>query len=758
MEQRLNTLLQKKYSKDLKTATTNEIYNALLDITKEEMAGKERIAGKKKLYYISAEFLIGKLLSNNLINLGLFEEVDKVLKKYEKDITEIEEAELEPSLGNGGLGRLAACFLDSIASLNLPGDGIGLNYHYGLFEQKFENGLQKEVKNPWLTEDSWLVKRDCDFKVPFRRFTAKATLYDIDVPGYETNSCNALHLFDLGTVDDNVVKDDSIDFDKEEIEKNLTLFLYPDDGDRKGRLLRIYQQYFMVSCGAQLILKETRERGGDIHKLNEYVTIQINDTHPSMVIPELIRLLLNEGFTMDEAVSVVRKTCAYTNHTILAEALEKWPMDYMEDVVPHLLPIIRELDNRVRKEVADPTTYIIDDEGRVHMAHMDIHYGYSINGVAALHTEILKDSELNAFYRLYPGKFNNKTNGITFRRWLMSCNPALAARIDDAIGAGWRRDSAELEKLLAHIDDAALLTSLAEIKRANKRRFADWLRGHQGTVIDPDSVFDVQSKRLHEYKRQQLNLLWCVRTLLDIRAGILPERPVTVIFGAKAAPAYTIAKDIIHAILCLSDVIDADPAARRHLRIAMVENYNVSAAEKLIPACDISEQISLASKEASGTGNMKFMLNGAVTLGTLDGANVEIAELVGPENIYTFGLSSEAVINSYARGDYDPAAYLEADPRLKAALDFLVCDEMRTMGDAARLERLHAELQNKDCFMTFPDFADYCATKARMLADLGDEAAWARKALVNIAMAGYFSSDRTIADYDRDIWQVGSAR
>ena len=754
MEQRLNTLLQKKYSKDLKTATTNEIYNALLDITKEEMAGKERIAGKKKLYYISAEFLIGKLLSNNLINLGLFEEVDKVLKKYEKDITEIEEAELEPSLGNGGLGRLAACFLDSIASLNLPGDGIGLNYHYGLFEQKFENGLQKEVKNPWLTEDSWLVKRDCDFKVPFRRFTAKATLYDIDVPGYETNSCNALHLFDLGTVDDNVVKDDSIDFDKEEIEKNLTLFLYPDDGDRKGRLLRIYQQYFMVSCGAQLILKETRERGGDIHKLNEYVTIQINDTHPSMVIPELIRLLLNEGFTMDEAVSVVRKTCAYTNHTILAEALEKWPMDYMEDVVPHLLPIIRELDNRVRKEVADPTTYIIDDEGRVHMAHMDIHYGYSINGVAALHTEILKDSELNAFYRLYPGKFNNKTNGITFRRWLLHCNPELTKLISDKIGDGFKKNANLLEKLLAFADDEDTLKKLDEIKKDNKKALAAYFKKIQDIEIDPESIFDVQVKRLHEYKRQQMNCLYAIHKYLDIKKGNKPVRPITMIFGAKAAPAYVIAKDIIHLILCLQELTANDPDVAPYFRVVMAENYNVTYAAKIIPAAEISEQISLASKEASGTSNMKFMLNGAVTLGTEDGANVEIRDLVGDENIYIFGEKSDKVIELYDTAGYVSRDFYEKDEVIRELVDFIVSEELLKIGSRERLMRLHNELIVKDWFMTLLDLREYIDAKEKIYADYEDRKNWNKMALVNIAKAGFFSSDRTIAQYNKEVWHL----
>ena len=754
MEKRLNTLLKEKYSKDLNTATTNEIYNALLCMTKEEMANKPKISGKKKLYYISAEFLIGKLLSNNLINLGLFDEVAKVLKKYNKDITEIEEAELEPSLGNGGLGRLAACFLDSIASLNLPGDGIGLNYHYGLFKQEFEDHLQKEVRNPWITDESWLTKRDVDFKVPFRNFTAKATLYDIDVPGYEVEGVNALHLFDLDTVDDDFVKDDSIDFDKEEIEKNLTLFLYPDDSDRKGRLLRIYQQYFMVSCGAQYILKETLERGGSLAKLNEYVTIQINDTHPSMVIPELIRLLQCEGFTMDEAIAIVKKTCAYTNHTILAEALEKWPMDYMEDVVPHLLPIIRELDNRVRKEVADPTTYIIDDENRVHMAHMDIHYGYSINGVAALHTEILKDSELNAFYRLYPGKFNNKTNGITFRRWLLHCNPELTALISEKIGDGFKTNVNLLEKLLAFADDEETLKKLDEIKHDKKEALAEYFKKAQDVEIDPDSIFDVQVKRLHEYKRQQMNCLYAIYKYLEIKKGNKPARPITMIFGAKAAPAYVIAKDIIHLILCLQELTAKDPDVSPYFRVVMAENYNVTYAAKIIPAAEISEQISLASKEASGTSNMKFMLNGAVTLGTEDGANVEIKDLVGEDNIYIFGEKSDKVIELYDTRGYVSKEFYDNDEVIHELVDFIVSDELLKIGNKENLERLHKELIVKDWFMTLLDLREYIDMKEKVYADYEDRAKWNRMALVNIAKAGFFSSDRTIAQYNKEVWHL----
>ena len=755
MEQRLNTLLKDSFGHDLNTASEKEIYEALLTLTKEEMQGRPRIAGKKKLYYISAEFLIGKLLSNNLINLGLFDEVSSVLKKYNKDITEIEAYEPEPSLGNGGLGRLAACFLDSIASLDLPGDGIGLNYHYGLFEQKFKNNLQNEVKNPWITEKSWLTKDpEGKFEVPFRRFTVTSTLYDIDVPGYNREGVNKLHLFDLDTVDETLVGDDTIDFDKEEIEKNLTLFLYPDDSDDAGRKLRIYQQYFMVSCGAQLILKETKERGGDLHRLNEYVTIQINDTHPSMVIPELIRLIQIEGFTMDEAISIVRKTCAYTNHTILSEALEKWPMDYMEAVVPHLLPIIRELDNRVRKEVADPSTYIIDDDNRVHMAHMDIHYGYSINGVAALHTEILKNSELNNFYRLYPGKFNNKTNGITFRRWLLHCNPALAELITEKIGDGFKTNVNELTKLLEYKDDPETLMRLGEIKKKKKEELAAFFKETQDLTIDPNSIFDVQVKRLHEYKRQQMNCLYAIYKIMEIKKGNKPKTPLTMIFGAKAAPAYIIAKDIIHLILCLQEYTANDPEIAPYFRVVMAENYNVTKAAKIIPAAEISEQISLASKEASGTSNMKFMLNGAVTLGTEDGANVEIKDLVGDDNIYIFGEKSDTVIDLYDTAGYCSKDFYEKDELIKKLVDFIVGEEMMKLGDKEHLERLYKEILNKDWFMTLLDIKDYIRVKEKMLSDYEDKTAWNKMALVNIAKAGFFSSDRTIEQYNKEVWHL----
>lgn len=755
MENKLNEALSTRFGKNLDTASKEEIFDVLMQMTKDEMEGRPEVPGDKKLYYISAEFLIGKLLSNNLINLGLYDQVADALKAHGKDITEIEEIEDEPSLGNGGLGRLAACFLDSIASLNLPGDGIGLNYHYGLFKQEFKDHLQHEVKNPWINKESWLEKREgVSFKVPFRKYTVNSVLYDIDVPGYETGTVNRLHLFDLDSVDDNMVGEDSINFDKKDIERNLTLFLYPDDSDDAGRQLRIYQQYFMVSCGAQLILKEMKDKGFDLHDLDKHVAIQINDTHPSMVIPELIRLLQLEGFTMDEAIEVVSKTCAYTNHTILAEALEKWPMDYMEEVVPHLLPIIRELDNRVRHQFDDKSVYIIDDENRVHMAHMDIHYGHSVNGVAALHTEILKDSELNNFYKIYPEKFNNKTNGITFRRWLLHCNPLLTREIEKLIGDGFKKDAMELEKLGAFVDDKAVLNELETIKTANKVELADYMKNVQGIEIDPTSIFDVQVKRLHEYKRQQMNCLYAIYKYLEIKKGNKPARPITMIFGAKAAPAYIIAKDIIHLILCLQDLTANDPDVAPYFRVVMAENYNVTYAGKIIPAAEISEQISLASKEASGTSNMKFMLNGAITLGTMDGANVEIHDLVGKDNIYIFGKDADTVVDLYAKSGYVAADYYNNDPVIHELVDFIIGDEMMSIGNKENLERLHHELISKDWFMTLLDTKEYIETKEKVYADYEDRDAWNRKALVNISKAGFFSSDRTIDQYNKDIWKL----
>ena len=743
--------IETKLQKGISVSTDEEVYYALLELVKDKAEKKVSNKGKKKLYYISAEFLIGKLLSNNLINLGIYDEVKETLEKNGKSLAEIEEIELEPSLGNGGLGRLAACFIDSIATLGLNGDGVGLNYHYGLFKQVFENNLQKETPNPWITKESWLTKTDITYPVSFGGFTVQSRIYDIDVVGYN-NRTTKLHLFDIESVDESIVGD-TIDFDKDDIKKNLTLFLYPDDSDDKGRLLRVYQQYFMVSNAARLILAEAEAKGSNLHDLADYAAVQINDTHPSMVIPELIRLLQEKGILMDEAIEIVSKVCAYTNHTILAEALEKWPISFLEKAVPQLMPIIRELDNKVRAKVADESTYIIKD-GLVHMAHMDIHFGYSVNGVAYLHTEILKNTELNNFYKLYPEKFNNKTNGITFRRWLMSCNPELSAYITELIGDGWKKDANELEKLGNFINDDAVLTKLVDIKNAKKTELASYLKKTQNLDVPDNSIFDIQVKRLHEYKRQQLNVLYIIRKYFEIKAGKKPSTPITCFFGAKAAPAYIIAKDIIHAILCLQQIINNDPEVSPYLKVFMVENYNVTLAEKLFPAANISEQISLASKEASGTGNMKFMLNGAITLGTSDGANVEIAELVGEENIYVFGEDSQTVIDRYERGDYCSKDYYDKDADLKKAVDFLVSDEMMKVGSKENLERLYNELLNKDWFMTFPDFEDYCKTKEKAYADYEDKKAWAKKMLVNISKAGFFSSDRTIKQYNDEIWHL----
>ena len=743
--------IETKLQKGISVSTDEEVYYALLELVKDKAEKKVSNKGKKKLYYISAEFLIGKLLSNNLINLGIYDEVKETLEKNGKSLAEIEEIELEPSLGNGGLGRLAACFIDSIATLGLNGDGVGLNYHYGLFKQVFENNLQKETPNPWITKESWLTKTDITYPVSFGGFTVQSRLYDIDVVGYN-NRTTKLHLFDIESVDESIVGD-TIDFDKDDIKKNLTLFLYPDDSDDKGRLLRVYQQYFMVSNAARLIIAEAEAKGSNLHDLADYAAVQINDTHPSMVIPELIRLLQEKGILMDEAIEIVSKVCAYTNHTILAEALEKWPISFLEKAVPQLMPIIRELDNKVRAKVADESTYIIKD-GLVHMAHMDIHFGYSVNGVAYLHTEILKNTELNNFYKLYPEKFNNKTNGITFRRWLMSCNPELSAYITELIGEGWKKDANELEKLGNFINDDTVLTKLVDIKNAKKTELASYLKKTQNLDVPDNSIFDIQVKRLHEYKRQQLNVLYIIRKYFEIKAGKKPSTPITCFFGAKAAPAYIIAKDIIHAILCLQQIINNDPEVSPYLKVFMVENYNVTLAEKLFPAANISEQISLASKEASGTGNMKFMLNGAITLGTSDGANVEIAELVGDENIYVFGEDSQTVIDRYERGDYCSKDYYDKDADLKKAVDFLVSDEMMKVGSKENLERLYNELLNKDWFMTFPDFEDYCKTKEKAYADYEGKKAWAKKMLVNISKAGFFSSDRTIKQYNDEIWHL----
>lgn len=757
MEQRieagLEDLSQRLFGKTLEETTDEETYVVLLSLVK----GMERATipndGDKKIYYISAEFLIGKLLSNNLINLGIYDKVEEILKNRGKELSRIEEIEPEPSLGNGGLGRLAACFMDSIATLGLPGEGIGLNYHFGLFKQVFENRLQTEEKNDWIQNDSWLNRTDVSFDVFFGDKKVTSRLYDIDVIGYE-NGINKLRLFDVESVDESIVKD-GISFDKEEIEKNLTLFLYPDDSDEAGNLLRIYQQYFMVSNAAQLILMEMKEKHHDLRRLYEHAVIQINDTHPSMIIPELIRILVNDkAFTMDEAIDVVSRTCAYTNHTILAEALEKWPLSYLEKVVPQLVPIIKELSARVARKYSDPRVQIIDKDGRVHMAHMDIHYGFSVNGVAAIHTEILKETELHPFYEIYPEKFNNKTNGITFRRWLLSCNRELTALIDETIGTDYKKDAGKLEKLMEYVDDEAFTNRLLEIKKEKKRILAEYILEKEGETLDPDSIFDVQIKRLHEYKRQQMNALYIIHKYLEIKKGKRPARPLTFLFGAKAAPAYVIAKDIIHLLLVLQQIVNNDPDVKDFMKVVMVENYNVSYAEKLIPAADISEQISLASKEASGTGNMKMMLNGAVTLGTADGANVEIHELVGDDNIYIFGADSEAVISHYEKADYVSKEYYEKSPVIREAVDFIVGEQAMAAGSRENLERLYNELLNKDWFMTLLDLEDYIKVKDRMFADYEDRAKWKRMMAVNIAKAGFFSSDRTIAEYNRDIWKL----
>ena len=748
----LSEIIKSEYNKSISECTNEEIYNALLTLVKTMAEGKQHKNSKKKLYYISAEFLIGKLLSNNLINLGIYDDIKEELAKNGKDLCEIEEFEKEPSLGNGGLGRLAACFLDSIATLGLNGDGVGLNYHFGLFRQVFKNNAQTTIPDQWLTEKSWLTKTDVTYTVKFRDMNVTSRMYDIDVTGYDSTT-NKLHLFDIESVDENIVED-GINFNKEDIEKNLTLFLYPDDSDDAGRILRIYQQYFMVSSAAQLILDEAVEKGCKLYDLADYAVIQINDTHPTMVIPELIRLMVERGLEMDDAIEAVTRACAYTNHTILAEALEKWPISYLKKAVPQLIPIIEVLDDKVRRKYDDGSVYIIDREERVHMAHIDIHYSSSVNGVASLHTDILKNVELNNFYKIYPEKFNNKTNGITFRRWLIHSNPQLTELITSLIGDGFKKDATELEKLLDYKDNEEVLNKILSIKNTKKAELKNALMERQNVEINENSIFDTQIKRLHEYKRQQLNALYIIHKYLEIKAGKKPTTPITVIFGAKAAPAYIIAQDIIHLILCLQELINNDPEVSPYLKVVMVENYNVTWAEKLIPACDISEQISLASKEASGTGNMKFMLNGAVTLGTEDGANVEIHDLVGDDNIYIFGDLSETVVERYANGSYCAAKYYNNNPVIKEAVDFITGSELMSIGDKERLERLSNELIGKDWFMTFPDFDAYVKTREQAYADYENRHDWAKKMLVNIAKAGYFSSDRTIEEYNRDIWKL----
>lgn len=751
----MNTLKLRDYTgKALSECTILELYNAALALTQDACRNRGYNSGKKKVYYISAEFLIGKLLSNNLINLGIYDDVKAELAEAGKDITELEEFEYEPSLGNGGLGRLAACFIDSLATLGLPADGVGLAYHCGLFKQSFEDRKQHTRPDYWRKWGmaNWMKRTDKHYKVQCGDLELLSTMYEIDVTGYGSK-CGRLRLFDLDTVNEGLIGS-GIGFDKKEIEKNLTLFLYPDDSDEDGKLLRVYQEYFMVSNAAQLILDECVERGSNLHDLADYAAIQINDTHPSLVIPELVRLLTEKGIEEKEAYQIVTDVCAYTNHTILAEALETWPKHFLKAVVPHLMPIIKRMNDAVKVKYEDPSVQIIDEYGNVHMAHMDIHYSHSVNGVARLHTDILKEIELNNFYKLYPEKFNNKTNGITFRRWVIECNPELTELITEKIGEGWKTDARQLEQLIPYAEDEAFLQCILNRKNTKKHKFSAWLEKYQGDKVDPESVYDVQIKRLHEYKRQQLNLLWAIDRYLHIKDGYRPRRPVTVFFGAKAAPAYVIAKDIIHAILAFSSIVNNDPEVSPYLKVVMLRNYNVSMAEKLIPASDISEQISLASKEASGTGNMKFMLNGAVTLGTMDGANVEIAELVGEDNIFTFGQSSEEVIEHYKNADYVAKNWYKKDKRLAAAVDFLVSEEMLEAGDRKLLKQLYDALLGKDWFMTFPDFESYCKTKDKALAAYEDRMGWAKKMAVNIAKAGYFSSDRTIDQYNNDIWHL----
>ena len=758
LEQQLEDFAKDMFGKTISECTDEETYYCVLQMSKCLMEATDEINGEKKIYYISAEFLIGKLLSNNLINLGVYDKVEEILKKKGKELSRIEEVEPEPSLGNGGLGRLAACFMDSIATLGLPGEGIGLNYHFGLFKQVFEERLQKAEKNDWIEKQSWLNKTDISFQIEFGDRKVKSRLYDIDVVGYD-NGINKLRLFDIESVDESIVKD-GINFDKEDIEKNLTLFLYPDDSDEAGNLLRIYQQYFMVSNAAQLILQEMKEHKYDLRKMNEHAVIQINDTHPTMVIPELIRILVDEkAFTMDEAIEVVSKTCAYTNHTILAEALEKWPLKYLEKVVPQLVPIIRELDKRVREKYEDEAVQIIDGDDRVHMAHIDIHYGFSVNGVAAIHTDILKDTELHAFYKLYPEKFNNKTNGITFRRWLLSCNRELAGFLSSTIGDGYKKDADKLEKLLEFADDQAVLDRLAEIKLEKKKELAAYVKEAEGVVLNPDSIFDIQVKRLHEYKRQQMNALYIIHKYLEIKGGKKPSTPLTFIFGAKAAPAYVIAQDIIHLLLVLQEIINNDPEVSPYMTLLMVENYNVSYAEKLIPACDVSEQISLASKEASGTGNMKFMLNGALTLGTMDGANVEIVEEVGEENAFIFGMSSDEVINYENNGGYVPMDIFNSDQDVRRVLMQLI-NGYYSPNDPELFRPIYNSLLNTqssdraDTYFILKDFRSYAEACEKVDKAYRDESWWAEAAIKNVACSGKFTSDRTIEEYVRDIWHL----
>ena len=753
MNNNFTEFLKREGNKELKEMTNQEIYYKLLEYVKEEAEKKSENKSKKKIYYISAEFLIGKLLSNNLINLGIYKEIREELKNAGKKLSDIEELEIEPSLGNGGLGRLASCFVDSISTLGINGEGIGLNYHCGLFKQVFKKNEQNAEPNYWIEDESWLRDTNIGYKVKFKNFTLNSKLKRIDILGFEKDTKNYLNLFDIESVDYNLIEE-GITFDEEIIEKNLTLFLYPDDSTKKGELLRIYQQYFMVSNAARLIIAEALEKGSNIHDLADYAFVQINDTHPSMVIPELIRIMTEEyKISFEESVKIVTAMTGYTNHTILAEALEKWPLEYLEEVVPDIVEIIKKLDKIVKIKYNNENVQIIDKEDRVHMANMDIHFSSSVNGVAYLHTEILKNSELKDFYEIYPEKFNNKTNGITFRRWLESCNEDLADYIKELIGTGYLTDAEKLEELLKFSDNKEVYEKLEKIKKENKLKLKEYLQHTQGIVIDENSIIDTQIKRFHEYKRQQMNALYVIKKYLDIKNGKLPERKITVLFGGKAAPAYIIAQDIIHLILCLSEIINNDPEVNKYLNVYLVENYNVGLAEKIIPATDISEQISLASKEASGTGNMKFMLNGALTLGTMDGANVEICELVGKENIYIFGKHSDEIIELYEKEGYVSKDYYKQEG-IKEVVDFITSKELVKLGNIERLERLHNELINKDWFMTLIDFKEYYEVKEKMLSDYENKELWYKKVINNIAKAGFFSSDRTIRQYENEIWKT----
>ncbi len=755
MESQLCELAHERFGKPLEKCGVEETYHVLMVLTKRILEISEKNSGEKKVYYVSAEFLTGRFLINTLINLGLYEKTEKILLKYGKRLLTIAEAEPEPSLGSGGLGRLSACFLDSIATLGYPAEGIGLNYHYGVFKQRFADHLQVMDKDEWLQWESWENRTEVTFDVWLGRRKVTARMYDVNIAGYKSG-VNKLRLFDIDPFDDTFVKE-GLSFDKEAIEKNLTLFVYPDDSDEAGRKLRLYQQYFMVSCAAQLIMREMKARKCDLRRMYDYAVIQINDTHPSLLIPELIRILTDEkALSFIEAVKVVTKTCAYTNHTIMAEALETWSIDYLSEVCPQLVPIIHRMDLIIKNRYPYPDVWIIDQERRVHMANMCVHFGFSVNGVASIHTDILKNSQLKQLYEIYPERFNNKTNGISFRRWLLGCNPELASFLCGKIGNAFKQDSMQLEKLLAFTDDEETLTALSGIKYDAKVRLSLYILQREGVELLPNGIFDLQVKRIHEYKRQQMNALYVIHKYLQIKRGLRPARPINFIFGGKAASAYVLAQDIIHLLLLLQDLINGDPDVNPYLRLVMVTNYNVTYAEKLIPAAEISEQISLASREASGTGNMKLMLNGALTLGTMDGANVELSELAGTENMYLFGSDASTVIGHYERGDYDPSIYYNKNEEIRNALDFIVSPALMEIGHRENLERLYDELRCRDRYMALMDLQSYIETKDRMIRDYEDRIEWNRKALINIAKAGYFSADRTISEYNRDIWKLKS--